>query len=125
MGKAERTDKATLHDFVLRHTAQGATVYIDEATAYVGIPHPHEAVRHSANEYVRGMAHTNGLESHWALFDRGVYDTYHHLSPKHLGSYTDGFEGRHNARPLDTADQMAAMAQGADGKRMRYLDLVA
>ncbi len=35
------------------------------------------------------------------------------------------FEGRHNVRPLDTADQMARMVQGADGKQLRYQDLAA
>ena len=120
-----RTDRATLQDFVLRHTAQDTTVYTDEAAVYQRLPRPHEVVRHSAGEYVRDMAHTNGLESHWALFKRGLDGIYHHISVKHLGSYTDEFEGRHNARPLDTADQMTVMAQGADGKRMRYRDLVA
>lgn len=121
----ERTDKVTLQDFVMRHTTHGATVYTDEHAAYHGLPRHHEAVSHSAGEYVRGMAHTNGLESHWALFDRGIYGVYHHVSVKHLDNYNAEFSGRHNARPLDTADQMTAIAQGADGKRMRYIDLVA
>jgi transposase-like protein len=121
----ERTDRATLQDFVTRHTTGGTTVYTDEASAYAGLPRPHETVRHSAGEYVREMAHTNGLESHWALFKRGIDGTYHHISVKHLGRYSTEFEGRHNSRPLDTEEQMQIMAQGADGKRLRYLDLVA
>ena len=121
----ERTDKKTLHNFVIRHTKPTATVYTDEAAAYRGLPRAHESVAHSANEYVRGMAHTNGLESHWALFKRAIDGTYHHISVKHLPRYVLESEGRHNNRPLDTADQMAAMARGADGKRMRYVDLVA
>lgn len=71
------------------------------------------------------MAHTNGIESHWALFKRGLDGIYHHVSVKHLDSYNAEFSGRHNNRPLDTGDQMATMAQGADGKRMRYQDLIA
>ncbi len=35
------------------------------------------------------------------------------------------FAGRHNDRPLDTVDQMAAMARGMQGKRLRYQDLIA
>ena len=120
----ERTDKETLQDFVIRHTTAHTMVYTDEAAAYRDLPRHHEAVSHSAGEYVRGMAHTNGLESHWALFDRGIYGTYHHVSVKHLDSYNTEFSGRHNTRPLDTAEQMTAMAQGADGKRMRYVDLI-
>ena len=32
--------------------------------------------------------------------------------------------GRHNARPMDTIDQMAGMAAGAAGKRLRYAELI-
>ena len=120
----EATDKGTLQNFVLRHTAPGATVYTDQASAYVGLPRPHEAVKHSANEYVRGMAHTNGLESHWALFKRGIDGIYHHVSVKHLPRYTTEFEGRHNARPLDTGEQMGIMARGAVGKQLPYSMLI-
>ena len=118
------TDKPTLQNFVLRHTTQGATVYTDEAAAYQGLPRPHEAVKHSANEYVRGMAHTNGMESHWALFKRGIDGIYHHVSVKHLPRYTTEFEGRHNSRPFDTAEQMGIMAAGAAGKRLTYEALI-
>ena len=120
----ERTDKATLQDFVVRHTTEGTKVYTDEASAYVGLPRPHEAVKHSAGEYVREMAHTNGLESHWALFKRGIDGTYHHISVKHLARYSTEFEGRHNGREFDTAEQMAELVLGADGKHLPYKELI-
>ena len=41
-------------------------------------------VKHSISEYVNGMAHTNGIESFWALLKRGYHGTYHHMSEKHL-----------------------------------------
>ena len=44
---------------------------------------------------------------------------------EHLDRYVGEFEGRHNSRPLDTADQVAAMARNAEGKRLRYDDLIA
>ncbi|MDE2684143.1 MAG: IS1595 family transposase [Chloroflexota bacterium] len=119
------TDKATLQGFVTRNTEPTAQVYTDEAAAYRGIPRPHAAVAHSAGEYVRGMAHTNGMESHWAMFKRGIDGTFHHISVKHLHRYNTEFEGRHNNRPMDTRDQMGAMVRGADGKRLRYVDLTA
>ena len=121
----ERTDASTLQGFVHLNTEFGATVYTDEASAYRGLNRRHEAVKHSTGEYVRAMAHTNGIESHWASFKRGLDGTYHHVSAKHLDRYTSEFEGRHNARPLDTADQMEAMMRGADGKRMTYDGLIA
>ena len=67
----ESTNRATLQGFVEGSTEVGAQVYTDEHAAYKGINRPHEAVAHGAGEYVRLMAHTNGMESHWALFKRG------------------------------------------------------
>ena len=119
----EHTDASTLQGFVERSTEPEATVYTDEARAYRGIPRHHEAVKHSVSEYVRGMAHTNGMESHWASLERGYDGVYHQMAAKHLHRYVVEFEGRHNQRPLDTADQMARMARGADDKRLRYQDL--
>ena len=84
---------------------------------------PHEAVKHSVGEYVREMAHTNGIESFWATLKRGHDGVYHHFSAKHLDMYVTEFEGRHNFRPLDTAEQMAALAQGSVGKRLPYAEL--
>ena len=42
-----------------------------------------------------------------------------------VSRYSNEFEGRHNRRPLDTIDQMGMLARSADGKRLRYEDLVA
>ena len=120
----ERTNKATLQGFVEDRTEPDAMVYTDEAAAYRGLPN-HEAVKHSVGEYVRDMAHTNGIESHWAMLKRGYVGTYHQMSPKHLHRYVNEFDGRHNARPLDTIDQMASIAKGMDKKRLRYVDLTA
>ena len=118
-------DGPTLKGFVESHTEADTQVYTDEARAYQGLNRPHEAVAHSAGEYVRNMAHTNGLESHWALFKRGLDGIYHHVSVKHLPRYTSEFSGRHNTRPLDTEEQMEGMVKRADGKRITYDALVA
>ena len=118
------TTRAMLQGFVKNQAKPGAKVYTDEAAAYRGLPN-HEAVKHSVGEYVKGMAHTNGLESFWALLKRGYQGTYHTMSPKHLHRYVHEFEGRHNVRPLDTLDQMDHMAEGTVGKRLRYSELTA
>ena len=73
-------------------------------------------------EYVRGMAHTNGIESFWATLKRGYKGTYHKMSPKHLKRYFKEFAGRHNVRDFDTIVQM--LAKGFVGKRLRYKDLI-
>ena len=120
----ESTDAPTLQAFVRGQTEPTAHVYTDEARAYETLPRAHEVVKHSDQEYVRGEAHTNGVESHWSLFKRGYYGTYHKMSAKHLDRYATEFAGRHNVRPLDTIDQMGRMVAGSAGKRLRYADLI-
>ena len=119
----EHTDAETLQGFVAAHAAHGAVVYTDGEHAYEGLLFRHESVKHSVGEYVRDKAHTNGIESFWALLKRGYHGTYHQMSPQHLHRYVAEFAGRHNLRPLDTIDQMAAVVRGMNGKRLRYADL--
>ena len=75
------TDRETLQGFVKAHTAPDAKVYTDEASAYDGLEN-RETVRHSVAEYVRGMAHTNGVESFWSMLKRAHKGTFHKLSAK-------------------------------------------
>ena len=119
----KNTDAKTLQGFVGDHAVKGATVYTDDHGGYQGMPFKHETVKHSVSEYVNGMAHTNGIESFWAVLKRGYHGTYHHMSEKHLNRYVGEFSGRHNDREHDTIDQMIRIAQGMVGKRLRYTDL--
>ena len=119
----ERVDGPTLKGFVAEHAAEGATVYTDEAAAYTGLAN-RQAVAHGVGEYVNGQAHINGMESFWSMLKRGYVGTYHRMSHEHLGRYVIEFEGRHNNRDLNTADQMSGMVLGAEGKRLRYADLI-
>ena len=118
------TTRLTLSGFVAAQAAPDAMVYTDESKSYSGLPR-HESVVHSRGQYVDGDCHTNGIESFWSLFKRGYHGTYHHMSAKHLDRYMSEFSGRHNDREADTIDQMAHMAQGMVGKRLRYKDLIA
>ena len=72
----------------------------------------HESVNHSVSEYVRDMAHTNGMESFWSMLKRGYVGIYHKMSPKHLDKYVTKFAHRHNVR-------------GMVGKRLQFADLIA
>ena len=120
------TDRTTLQPFVVERAQPGTTVYTDDHGAYRGMPGvEHQTVRHSVGEYVRGQAHTNGVESFWSMLKRGYHGTFHHVSAKHLDRYVTEFSGRHNVRDLDTVHQMAAVARGMVGKRLRYTDLTA
>ena len=118
------TDGPTLRGFVTDRVNPKATVYTDEHAAYRGLLN-HAAVKHSVGEFVKGQAHTNGIESFWSLLKRGYYGTYHKMSPAHLDRYVREFTGRHNQREFDTIDQMTAVVRGMDGKRLPYRDLIA
>ena len=117
-------DKPTIQGFLLGSTNEDTMVFTDEAKVYDGLPREHEAVKHSVYEYVRREVHTNGIESFWSTFKRGYVGTYYKMSPKHLPLYLKEFVGRHNARPLDTVDQMALMFSSGVGSRLNWLDLV-
>lgn len=109
-------------------TERGAQVYTDDWRSYrplASLGYAHEAVAHGAREFVRGPVHTNGIESLWSMFKRGHMGTYHHMSKAHLHRYVNEFCGRHNLREQDTEAQMASVAAGLVGKRLRYEDLIA
>lgn len=120
---APNTKGDTLKGFVRSASKPDAMIYTDDNRGYIGLRN-HETVCHSVSEYVRGQAHTNGIESFWAILKRGYHGTYHHMSPKHLNRYVTEFSGRHNVRNFDTIDQMKSVIAGFVGKRLRYQDLV-
>ena len=124
-GVVQDPNAATLQGRVLDATVATAQVYTDEATAYAGLARHHATVQHSTGEYVRDMAHTNGIESFWALMDRGIMGKLPPRQPEALGPICDRVAGRHNQRTRDTAQQMERVASGMDGKQLRYTDLVA
>ena len=121
----QRTDAETLQGFIVENTDAFATVYTDDASAYQSLPFTHESVKHSVSEYVRDQAHTNGMESFWALLRRGYHGTFHQISPKHLQRYVAEFAGRHNIGDRNTIDQMREVVTRLVGRRLMYKDLVA
>ena len=83
----------------------------------------HEVVNHSAGEYVRGEAHTNTVESYFAVLNRGITGTYHHVSPQHLKRYLAEFDFRYNERAaleVTDAERTVRAVRGVVGKRMTY-----
>ena len=119
----DSTDSDTLHDFVIRQVDENATIFTDDARAYRGMPNKHKSVKHSVGEYVDGMAHTNGIESFWALLKRGYHGTYHQMSKQHLFRYVSEFATRHNIRKQDTFCQMGFLADQMEGRRLKYAEL--
>ena len=116
-------DAETLQGFVVENTDPKARVFTDEATAYEGLPR-HRAVKHSAGEYVKRMAHINGIESFWSTLKRAHKGTFHKLSPKHLNRYVNEFTRKQNVRDKDTIEQMRSVVAGLIGNRLMYRDLI-
>ncbi len=83
----------------------------------------HETVNHGIGEYVRGDAHTNTVESYFAVLKRGLNGIYHHVSQQHLKRYLCEFDFRYNERmALDVSDAERAnkAVKGVEGKRLTY-----
>jgi len=96
----ENVKMKTLEKEIIAHIKIGTKLYTDELLSYskIGTLFPHETVKHGKGEYVRGNAHSNSIESFWALFKRGHYGIYHSMSKKHLQKYVDEFVYRFNLR---------------------------
>lgn len=72
----------------------GAAVWADSSSSYASLEgFAHNAVNHSAGEYVRSTVHTNSIESFRSLLKRGLYGTCHHMSGQHLQRYLAEFTG--------------------------------
>ena len=54
----------------------------------------HEAVNDGVSEYVRCMAHTNVIESFWAMIKRTHDGRFYKISPR-LQRYVSEFSGKH------------------------------
>jgi len=83
----------------------------------------HETVNHSADEYVRGDAHTNSVEGYFSILKRGIVGTYHHVSQQHLKRYLAEFDFRYNERSalgVDDKERAARLLKGIVGKRLTY-----
>jgi transposase-like protein len=92
--------KKVLTGVIKDRVNRSATVMTDELPAYKSVnkTHKHKSVNHSAEEWVRGNVHTNGVESAWSLFKRSIVGSYHKISTKHMDAYLDEFEWRFNGR---------------------------
>ena len=117
----------TLKKFILDNAPDGATVVTDMHKGYDGLAahgFTHKRVNHSVGEYVRDMAHTNGIESFWALLKRGHYGIYHYMSAKHLHRYVNEFSFRHNTSLAGTMNFIGMTLDRTVGKRLTYKDLI-
>lgn len=111
----------TLRPILVAQIQRGTEIMSDEGGTVRKFAH--HTVNHSIGEYVRGRAHTNTIESYFAILKRGIIGTYHHVSQQHLKRYLAEFDFRYNERQaLDVDDFSRTMRAllGAKGKRMTY-----
>ena len=116
-----------LRGMVRETVKEGAMVYTDQNPGYKALAkknYRHEAVNHGTGEYIKGNAHTNGVEAFWSMLKRGHMGVYHKMSKKHLQRYIDEYAGRHNIRPLATMQQLGVIYEGLKGKRLTYEELI-
>jgi len=117
---------ATLLPIIRENVSRDSSVMTDELTAYNVLGSEfasHEAVNHSAKEYVRGDVTTNTVEGYFSIFKRGMKGVYQHCSEKHLHRYLAEFDFRYSNRAaLGVNDFMRAeiAAAGIKGKRLTY-----
>ena len=125
--KVEKTDTPTLARFLTTYVEPKETLYTDEARAYtpLGSVYQHESVNHSAGEYVKGKAHTNGVESFWALLKRGYTGVFHDFTWKHLDRYLAEFPQRWNMLGLSSEQRIDAILKAGVGERLTYASLTA
>jgi len=119
------TDRGTLVPEIERGVEPGSILYTDDHGAYRELDpkrYYHESVNHSAKEYVRGFAHTNGMESVWAVLKRSLLGTHHHVSFKHLHRYVNEATFRLNEGRVENhlMDRIGALCRLSLNTRLPY-----
>jgi transposase-like protein len=115
----------TLRPILAKHAKAESVLMTDESKVYPasgGDFANHHTVNHTAEEYVRlgGYAHTNTVESYFALLKRGVFGSFHSISEAHLHRYLAEFDFRANTRKISDSERCDALLAGAKGKRLLY-----
>ena len=103
---AKDTTIPTLKRIIEQNLKQSGIHYVmtDESSGSIQAirnlvePGQHQQVKHTAKEYVRGIVHTNTIESAFSLLKRGLVGSFHQLSVKHLQRYLNEFSYRFNRR---------------------------
>lgn len=125
-------DGANLKPILMAHIAKDSHLMTDGAMHYRKIGKEfalHESTNHMMKEYakpskVKGVsAHSNTVESYFAVLKRGITGTYHHVSEEHLQRYVDEFDFRFSNRKslgVDDATRAERLLKGVVGKRLTY-----
>lgn len=113
---------------VRANVVPGSTLCTDELPAYKRLKgFQHLSVNHRAEEYVDGMAYTNGIKSVWAVLKCGYYGVYHYFTLKHMQRYVNEFAYRLNEDnfKIHTMARINSLVATTDGVRITYKALTA
>ncbi len=122
-------DHKTLKPILQAQIAKDTHLMTDAASHYRHLDGgfiSHEMVNHTGGEYARksesikGVAHTNTVESFFGLFKRGLIGTYHHVSEAHLQRYCTEFDFRFTHRKVTDDERATAALKQIGGKRLTY-----
>lgn len=112
-----------------KHVKNDARLMTDEAGVYkklLKLGYQRSAVKHGKGIYVRGIVHTNSIESFWALVKRQYHGTHHHVTKKHLQRYIDEIAFRFNNRGENMSDIFADVVTRVSKRgKMSYKKLTA
>jgi transposase-like protein len=119
-----------LREAIRKNVQVGSRVISDGAPGYQRLAKEgfsHDAVNHVGGEYVRGDAHTNSIESVWAVMKRGMHGVYHHADRKHMGRYVNEFTFRLNQGNVarHTTERLDSFVDAIKGKRLTFARLTA
>ena len=122
----DNTKIATVLPIIRANVAQEAICITDEAGIYTKLNkhgYDHGVVNHSADEWVRGLVHTNTIEGFFGIFKRGFKGIYQHCAEKNLHRYMAEYDFRYSNRQGNGVgdSQRAEIAlKGIVGKRITY-----
>ncbi len=95
-----------LFPVIQKHVAPGTLINTDNWKGYKALKkmgYGHESVNHTAEEWVRGIHHTNSVEGFWSHLKRGISSTHVSVSKQHMQKYVDEFGYRYNNRKAPAA----------------------
>ena len=128
--------RSQVMQYVTRSTIQKAlteqidtsasTLHTDSSPSYIEVGGKfikHQAVNHSAGEYVRGPVSTNPAESYFAQLKRSIDGTHHHVTRGHLHRYVAEFDFRYSTSKMADAQRLQIMVDRSAGRRLSYRPL--
>lgn len=124
----DKVNAKTVYPIVNDMVEKGSTVVTDGHPMYKLLANDtnkfkHEVVDHSKDEYVRGDFYTNSVEGFWSLLKRGIFGTFHQVSPQHLQRYCDEFAYRYNTRNSSTEFRFKDSLNNFGTPRLTYKQL--